>query len=243
MFEDQALPSSPPRVIAIDGDSLTRRMLHQRFAGSGYQFATAADGNTAVEFCARLKPDVIVLGAIEPPGIVRSLLGQLQHAHPQAPVILIARPESPLASTAELRRTVFATLSMPLDIARLDQLIARALHWRSLSAALPTYSGQTSSVPDPASTPAEPVTNWQAFVASRIAAGSQALHAEGFAVMERQVMSRVLAHTAGNQARAARILGITRGHLRKKIRLLGIPLPGNPRASRATSDKLATGLT
>jgi DNA-binding NtrC family response regulator len=243
MIEDRTLTSSTPRVIAIDGDSLTRRMLHQWFAGSGYQFATAADGNTAVEFCARLKPDVIVLGTIETPGIVGRLLGQLQHAHPQAPVILIARPESALAPPDELRRTVFATLCPPLDIARLNELVARALQWRSRAAALPTSSGLPSAAPDLVTPTTEPVTNWQAFVASRIAAGSQELHAEGFAVMEREVMSRVLAHTAGNQARAARILGITRGHLRKKIRLLGIPLPGSHHASRATSDKLAPGPT
>jgi transcriptional regulator with GAF, ATPase, and Fis domain len=140
----------------------------------------------------------------------------------------------------ELRRTVFATLSAPLDVARLDQLIARALEWRGRSAALATPGGQPSAAPEPAPTTAEPVTNWQAFVSARIAAGSQELHAEGFAVMQRQVISRVLMHTAGNQARAARILGITRGHLRKKIRLLGIPLPGNHRSSRAASDKLAS---
>jgi two-component system nitrogen regulation response regulator GlnG len=40
--------------------------------------------------------------------------------------------------------------------------------------------------------------------------------------MERIVLTRVLQHTAGNQVQAARILGITRGSLRTKIRDLGI---------------------
>ena len=42
--------------------------------------------------------------------------------------------------------------------------------------------------------------------------------------MEREVLVRVLRHTKGNQLQAARILGITRGSLRLKIRSLGITI-------------------
>ena len=42
--------------------------------------------------------------------------------------------------------------------------------------------------------------------------------------MEREVLVRVLRHTNGNQLQAAKILGITRGSLRTKIRALGINL-------------------
>ena len=48
------------------------------------------------------------------------------------------------------------------------------------------------------------------------------LYAEALAAMERQVITRVLRHTGGNQVRAAQVLGITRGSLRTKIRALGI---------------------
>jgi hypothetical protein len=40
--------------------------------------------------------------------------------------------------------------------------------------------------------------------------------------MERTLLTAVLTHTEGNQSKAADILGITRGSLRNKIRLLGI---------------------
>jgi two-component system nitrogen regulation response regulator GlnG len=43
-------------------------------------------------------------------------------------------------------------------------------------------------------------------------------------MMERSVLTRVLQKTEGNQSQAARILGITRGSLRNKIRSLGINL-------------------
>jgi two-component system nitrogen regulation response regulator GlnG len=42
--------------------------------------------------------------------------------------------------------------------------------------------------------------------------------------MERLLLTAVLRHTAGNQVQAARILGITRGSLRTKIRALGIKI-------------------
>ncbi len=40
--------------------------------------------------------------------------------------------------------------------------------------------------------------------------------------MDRFLLTRVLRHTGGNQLQAAKILGITRGSLRTKIRDLGI---------------------
>jgi nitrogen regulation protein NR(I) len=67
-------------------------------------------------------------------------------------------------------------------------------------------------------------TEWERHVEERIAAGSQELYAETLALMERQLLTAVLRHTQGNQVQAARILGITRGSLRTKIRALGITI-------------------
>jgi two-component system, NtrC family, nitrogen regulation response regulator GlnG len=44
------------------------------------------------------------------------------------------------------------------------------------------------------------------------------------ALVERSLVTRVLRHTRGNQLQAAKILGITRGSLRTKIRTLGITI-------------------
>jgi len=46
--------------------------------------------------------------------------------------------------------------------------------------------------------------------------------------LERPLLESVLAHTDGNQIRAAALLGINRNTLRKKITELGIALPGRP---------------
>ncbi len=64
----------------------------------------------------------------------------------------------------------------------------------------------------------------------RVALGSgdeaNDLHRKFIEQVERPLLEAVLAHTAGNQIRAAAILGINRNTLRKKITDLGIELPG-----------------
>ena len=51
------------------------------------------------------------------------------------------------------------------------------------------------------------------------------LHERLLARIERPLLERVLAHTGGNQIRAAALLGINRNTLRKRIVELGIPVP------------------
>ena len=65
-------------------------------------------------------------------------------------------------------------------------------------------------------------TDWDQWVAARITGGSQTIHAEAIDFVEREVLVRVLRHTGGNQLQAAKLLGITRGSLRTKVRALGI---------------------
>jgi two-component system nitrogen regulation response regulator GlnG len=66
--------------------------------------------------------------------------------------------------------------------------------------------------------------DWERNLQERIQAGSQDLYAEMLTLMERQLLTTVLRHTQGNQLQAAKILGITRGSLRTKIRALGITI-------------------
>jgi two-component system nitrogen regulation response regulator GlnG len=75
----------------------------------------------------------------------------------------------------------------------------------------PSESNNSSAFPD-----------WDRFVNDRLLAGTQDLYAEALANMERHLITRVLREVGGNQVQAARILGITRGSLRTKIRALGI---------------------
>ena len=58
----------------------------------------------------------------------------------------------------------------------------------------------------------------------RIRSGSENLYAEAVEHLESFLIRRVLEATGGNQSRAARMLGITRGSLRNKIRALNISI-------------------
>jgi two-component system nitrogen regulation response regulator GlnG len=60
------------------------------------------------------------------------------------------------------------------------------------------------------------------FIHQQVAAGSQTVYRDTLRSVERNLLVQVLQHTGGNQLQAARILGITRGCLRKRIRDLGI---------------------
>jgi nitrogen regulation protein NR(I) len=62
----------------------------------------------------------------------------------------------------------------------------------------------------------------EAFIEARLQAGTQELYAEALERLERMLVTRVLRQTSGNQLQAAKILGITRGSLRGKIRDLGV---------------------
>jgi two-component system nitrogen regulation response regulator GlnG len=69
-----------------------------------------------------------------------------------------------------------------------------------------------------------PALDWNQFVTERLAAGSRELYPECLALMERQLLTRILDRTGGNQLRAAELLGITRGSLRHKLRALGLTI-------------------
>lgn len=113
----------------------------------------------------------------------------------------------------------------PGNVRELQSVIKQALlHMRGrilIPASLPANLTDSGNEP-----PVNPTTvaefNWERFVAERIAAGSESLYNDAQEVMDREVLTRVLRHTGGNQLQAARILGINRGSLRTKIKTLNI---------------------
>jgi two-component system nitrogen regulation response regulator GlnG len=67
-------------------------------------------------------------------------------------------------------------------------------------------------------------TDLRQFVDDRLEADSTDLYAEALEFMERYVVTRVLRVCDGNQSKAARMLGITRGCLRSKVRALKVSI-------------------
>jgi two-component system nitrogen regulation response regulator GlnG len=139
----------------------------------------------------------------------------------------------PVGDVAPETRAALCAYGWPGNVRELQSVLKQALLQMRGSVLLPedlpaaVLGAHAPGPPPPApGEPGEPF-DWDAFVAGRIAAGSEALYAETLELVERELLVRVLRHTGGNQLQAARILGITRGSVRTKIRALGITIGRN----------------
>jgi two-component system nitrogen regulation response regulator GlnG len=132
-------------------------------------------------------------------------------------------PVVPDATRAALR-----AYRWPGNVRELQSVLKQALLNAAGPVLLPDYLPlPASAAAGPAAAGAagdRPALDWDRYVADRLDAGSNDLYAECLAVMERQLLTRVLQRTGGNQLRAAERLGITRSSLRHKLRTLGISI-------------------
>jgi two-component system nitrogen regulation response regulator GlnG len=95
--------------------------------------------------------------------------------------------------------------------------------------AAPALSGEAAPAEVPLNSERRPdgvnsPWNLTAFVRERLRDGTDRLYADSVAELEQSLLALVLQHTRGNQAQAAKHLGITRTSLRKKIALANIDL-------------------
>jgi two-component system nitrogen regulation response regulator GlnG len=96
---------------------------------------------------------------------------------------------------------------------------------------LPEYLRKATPVPAETAAPdgrgqavlAEPLALGQ-FIEEQLQAATGDLYAATLRRLEKFLLTRVLQHTNGNQLQAAKILGITRGRLRAKVRDHGISI-------------------
>ena len=125
----------------------------------------------------------------------------------------------PLPTVLPETRAVLRGYPWPGNIRELQSVLKQALlQTPPGTALLPDQFGTLTT--DPLTAVAERST----FITQRIEAGTENLYREALEMMERDVIVQVLQHTKGNQVQASRILGITRGSLRTKIKALNISI-------------------
>jgi two-component system nitrogen regulation response regulator GlnG len=116
----------------------------------------------------------------------------------------------------------------PGNVRELQSVLKQALLQASGPVLLPEFLPASVTRKDPAAdartadATTDPVL--RQFIEDQLTAGTETLYGNTLRRVERQMLLQVLQHTAGNQVQAARILGITRGCLRNRIRELGITI-------------------
>lgn len=121
-------------------------------------------------------------------------------------------------------RELLVNYSWPGNVRELEAVMRQALLQTTGTVILPEFLPDSVQFCSPAELSMGPENappcDLQSFMDHILSTQSQDIHGEATEMMERYVLTRVLLHTHGNQSQAARMLGITRGSLRKKIRSL-----------------------
>jgi two-component system nitrogen regulation response regulator GlnG len=123
---------------------------------------------------------------------------------------------------------VLVSYSWPGNVRELQNVLKQTLLRSAGHVIIPDFIPERVRVPEddlpemPASESSG--TDLRRFVDERLQAGSSDLYAEALEFMDRYVVTRVLRVCDGNQSKAARMLGITRGCLRSKVRALKVSI-------------------
>lgn len=80
-------------ILHVDADEQTQVMV-QSALGKSYNIITAADGPTAIQYCAMLQPDLILMNAALPGIAEDELISRLKMFMPQTPILIIANSQN-----------------------------------------------------------------------------------------------------------------------------------------------------
>jgi two-component system nitrogen regulation response regulator GlnG len=118
--------------------------------------------------------------------------------------------------------------SWPGNVRELEAVVRQSLLQTTGTVILPEFLPEfvrSEGVPLPSVGPSDqPASDLRGWVDSRLRSQSNDIYSEVIQMTERYLLTMVLRATRGNQSQAAKMLGITRGSLRSKIRALGISL-------------------
>lgn len=136
-----------------------------------------------------------------------------------------------VAAIPDETMSLLRAYSWPGNVRELQSVVKRALVEATSPVLLPeclpsSIRQQASPTSERTSSSfnAADITDWDAFVSEAMDTQSTSIHEDAMRVMERQIITRVLRHTDGNQVKAANALGITRTTLRTKIKQYGIAI-------------------
>lgn len=173
------------------------------------------------------------------PLVIRRLPGELRNLDAQTLVIFITASHSTETAIEAMKMGANAHLFKPVEVTELRPLVERSLEISRLSRVparlgSPPVNGGILTIDE--------------LVDGKLAARSQSVYEDAESEMDRFLLPRILERTGDNQLKAARVLGVSRGWLRKRLRKPGIVISslveaGNRRVLRLCALRLARPLS
>ena len=115
------------RVLIVEDDALARKGMADLLSLWGYEVATAGDGAEALERVSEESPAVVVSDLVMPGMDGLALLSVLRVDHPDVAVIMLTGQGSIESAVQAMKEGAYDYLTKPLDPARLQVLLERAL--------------------------------------------------------------------------------------------------------------------
>ena len=115
------------RVLIVEDDALARKGMGDLLSLWGYEVSTAGDGAEALERVAEELPAVVVSDLVMPGMDGLALLSALRVDHPEITVIMLTGQGSIETAVQAMKEGAYDYLTKPLDPARLQILLERAL--------------------------------------------------------------------------------------------------------------------
>ena len=115
------------RVLIVEDDAPARKGMADLLSLWGYEVTTASDGAEALERVAEESPAVVVSDLVMPGMDGLALLSALRVDHPEITVIMLTGQGSIESAVQAMKEGAYDYLTKPLDPARLQILLERAL--------------------------------------------------------------------------------------------------------------------
>jgi DNA-binding NtrC family response regulator len=226
-------------LLVIDDDRATLHLMQEAFGGTSVDVCTATNAEDGLRLAAKA-PDAVVLDIVLPDLSGFDAARRIRGIDASLPVIFITAHGTSETAIEAMKAGAFDYLPKPLDLPRMRQLVDRAMRMRR--SAPPRTTGvagngngsSNSSLVDAGGRAAQgnllehpsasPASDLAPFLQRQLRRQSQTIYSDALAMMERYILTQVLQHTHGNQSQAAKLLGITRGCLRSRIRAQRISL-------------------
>jgi DNA-binding NtrC family response regulator len=219
------------RVLVVDDEESMRYFLRRSLKRKGYEVRVAESGEEAVEAARADPPDVVLLDLRLPGMDGLAVLERLREEAPDSVVLMMTGYGTVDRALEAMRRGASDFLTKPLQIEQVEDKIADALAKAASGPAEVPLGGPSPLPPGPRPRGTEAVQPLTAYLREAAAArkiplpetsGGDLPLREASRVFEALYFTELFHRTGGNVSLAARIAGISRPSLHRKISDLGL---------------------